>query len=273
MITEWINKLDLLPEDITREIVHEIEIKLGIDLGRINDFVLRRRLKLALDKSGTSYSGNSVCIDSRLAAHIVSDCLPDITEVFRDIETWLFIRKLILSNPEQADILIPMATKGEELYSLLILLNELSAVNRFHISVTYPSYISLENITQGILFSPRSRFSFVNFKQICPECDFPKYFLSDNQAIKFRKEFITGINFRKDFKSGNTGQIYDIILCRNKTLALKEPYSTGFFKAVSDVLKPEGYLFIGTHEQLTGEISAKYKPVSKQNGIFKKIAQ
>lgn len=201
---------------------------------------------------------------------------PDETELFRDTDSWLLLKSDIfykLNSQNRTKILIYNSTTGENLYSVIILLNELNILDNFNITVTSPSSYSVNKIINGIVTQPKNRSSIFNFKNVVGNDCISKYFEYNNNELTFNKILLKKVKVIKTNPFENNLEEYDLVLFRNKALSIEQEYAKNLFLEIHKHVKLQGYLIIGTNENLSSNISSIYKPFSINEKIFQKNEQ
>ena len=162
--------------------------------------------------------------------YVVKEMTITTTELFRDPETWLMIRNNVIpaiSNNDSIRIWHAGCSNGLEVYSMLILLNE---VNRLEGSLVYGTDLNRDVLDEAEMGHYGYRFSasyIENFNKVFardilekgdPKCE--HYFLVDpNRDIIKIRPFLTrkalflqhDLADTQEFFSGS----FDLILCRN----------------------------------------------------------
>ena len=217
---------------------------------------------------------------------IVKEITVNTTEIFRDTKTWELLKRDILpkfSNKETIDIWHVGCSTGQEVYSVLILLNELGLMNKARIVATDLNEDVLEVAKKG----------YYRFREIDEFIDSYDMVMMNNpdDDEKFKNiphtKYIT-INRRKNLikikplllnkakfikhdivSEGNIfNRKFDLIFCRNVLIYFKHQLQNRLFEFFYENLNPDGALIIGRHEGILGNISAKFK---KLESIYLKI--
>ena len=269
----------IIDEKIAQEIKDIISAEFSINLNHFNNFVLRKRLSSAL--SFLKVTPENIIEKTHKLDFVKIDILlsilyPGENELFRDTDTWIFLRDKILSEistNSNFKILIYNSTTGEDLYSLMILINEFLFLNKVEIHVTSPSNYAISKIKEGILAQPKNRSSHLNFKTLISNKDISKYLEIKNDTLTFNKELLSNINYNKHTIGEHINLTeFDLILCRNKTLSLNNEIVTVIFNDIISLIKPKGYIVIGINENLPKAFSHHFNIVSFPEKIFLKKA-
>ena len=108
-----------------------------------------------------------------------------VTEMFRDPAFWRNLRSKILKNlPENSDaIWLPLASGGEEAYSLSILLKEKGMDENFKILCNNPTSFLSDQIHKGILDNKQMDVNQTNYRRLEDQDNFQNYF-DHNDKVK-----------------------------------------------------------------------------------------
>ncbi len=268
--------LNIIDEHTSNKIKEIIFNEFKIDLSFIEDLIFRKRLTYSLNfqqiKPEDIVERNKNLTNEQI--EIILHCVfPDECELFRDTDTWLFFKYNILNtliSENKNKILIYNATAGEDLYSILILLNELKILDNFEITVTSPSNYSINNIKNGIIAQPKSRISFLNFKTIVTNDSISTYLEYNNTKLIFNNKLLNNTNIFKSIPFDKNIEDYDLVLCRNKTLCFNKVNSENLFIEISKHVKSQGYIIIGTNENFSTNLLNTYNTISLSEKIFQK---
>jgi chemotaxis protein methyltransferase CheR len=158
------------------------------------------------------------------------------------------------------------ASSGQEAYSLAIILSEEAAKLqgwRFEIIGTDLSSEMVERAKAGIYsqFEVQRGLPITMLVKYFQQVGADKWQIRDNirQMVTFREG-----NLLQDF--GAVG-VYDIVYCRNVLIYFDQPTKTKVLEAISKVMSPDGYLFLGGAETVLG-ISDRFKPLEGERGLY-----
>lgn len=220
---------------------------------------IRRRME-ELNISG-GYSGYKSYLEENPKEWEIFDsfCYVTISKFFRDRKLWEFIRDEILceylfekncQNP--VEIWSAGCCNGEETYSIAIianqLLNEKPDAENIKILASDREEEVLRRAEQGIY--PKSA-----LKELT-KSELSRYFLKmdsdDDERYRIKQELTDPIEFEKrNIRESLPLGEFDIVFCRNLVFTYfnKDP-AENFLKKLKRVIKPAGYLIIGSNELL-----------------------
>ena len=223
--------------------------------------------------------------DNRFLEDIVKEITVNTTEIFRDTKTWQIFKSQILKNyldKETIDIWHVGCSTGQEVYSVLILLNELNLLNRARIVGTDLNTDVLDTAKKGV-YRFREIDEFIenynsvmmnnNDNDIYKNVPYSKYINISRRKnlIKIKPFLLNKVEFVKHdiIQDGNIfDKKFDLIFCRNVLIYFKHKLQNKLFDFFHDNLKDDGALIIGRHEGILGDISGKFK---KNESIYLKV--
>jgi len=240
---------------------------------------LKRRLaKVLLDNSMDLYA-LIVEIKKSLtfAERVVRDITVNTTELFRDPAIWQHLKYTVLpqiADQENINIWHAGCSTGQEVYSMLILLNELGLLEKAKV---YGSDLNSDVLDIARKGSYKYRFNIGyldNFDKVIKEnpynfekyndVPYEKYFIIDkaNDALKLKPFLTEKPIFKKHdlVKEHNIFHVkFDIILCRNVIIYFNYNLQNRVFDVFHQSLYDNGYLVLGMHETILGYHTANYE--------------
>jgi len=236
--------------------------------------------KLDIDGLVTKIKKDSVFLEQ-----IVRDITVNTTELFRDPKTWHVLKYRILPKFEEKSYINIWhcgCSTGQEIYSMMILLNELGLLEKAKIYATdintdvievaksgkyvYRFNIDyLENFNQVIRQNP---FNFEEYKDV----PYEKYFQIDKvkDTIAMNPFLLNRVVYKKHdlVKQGNIFDFkFDIIFCRNVLIYFNYELQNKIFGMFHENLNNIGFLVLGIHESILGNQAQKY---NKKGLIYSK---
>ncbi len=258
------------------------------DFTDYSDKSLKRRLSkilLDLDLSVRSLI-ERIRIDRSFLEEIVKDITVNTTELFRDPAIWHSLRYDILpriQNLPRINIWHPGCSTGQEVYSMMILLNEMGLLQKSGIYASDINGDVLEVARAGVY---KYRFNEVyldNFDAVIREnprdsdCYFDvpysKYFHIDKTRdnIRMNKQLLQKPLYRKNDLVRDPNPFdaaYDLIVCRNVIIYFNYELQNKVFKLFLDNLNPGGCLVLGVHETILGPFAPRFE--KKFQAYFKR---
>lgn len=217
-----------------------------------------------------------VKFDHNFLEEVVKDITVNTTELFRDPQVWHAIKYRILprlASKREINIWHAGCSTGLEVYSMMILLNELGMLYRSHLYATDLNTDVLKTAQKGV-YSYRSVSEYLdNFNKVLCEnpynfdehlvVSYEKYFEINKvkDTFKIKPDFLDKAVFKKHdlVLDPNPFDIqYDIILFRNVLIYFNNTLQNKLFMDFWNYLDTNGSLVLGIHESIIGPVTAKY---------------
>ena len=224
--------------------------------------------------------------DPDFLERIVKDITVNTTEMFRDPPIWHALRFDILprfNNQEKISVWHPGCSTGEEVYSMMILLNELEILDKSNVSGSDINSDVLSKAVAGI-YKYRFNVGYLdNFDTVIKEnprdhdafTDVPydRYFHIDQTRdnIRMHDFLIDKAEFKKMDVVRDTNPFdskYDLIVCRNVIIYFNYELQNKVFKLFLDNMNPGSCLVLGVHETILGPYASYFD--KKFQAYFKK---
>ncbi len=244
----------------------------GYDFSEYSEKSLKRRLaKVLMDNKIDIHSLiNELKKSQQFAEKIVKEITVNTTELFRDPQIWQILRFKVLPALQEYNTINIWHTgcsTGQEVYSMMILLNELGLLDKAKIYGSDINSDVLDTAQKGIY---RYRFNIGyldNFDKAIKEhpynhqsyndVPYSKYFEIDkvNDLIKMQPFLSTKPMFKKHDLVRENNIFYskfDLIFCRNVIIYFNYNLQNRVFNMFHDCLYSGGYLVLGMHETILG---------------------
>lgn len=224
--------------------------------------------------------------DYNFLEKVVRNITVNTTEIFRDPETWFFIRQAIeqrFAGCENINIWHAGCSTGLEVYSLMILLNEMNLLEKTSI---YASDINA-NVLNTAMSGRYKYHELINYldnfdkalnesenmKKNYPSVDMTKYIkvnkFNDNvQMADFLVE--KPLFIKHDLVSCKNifEKKFEMILCRNVLIYFNHDLQNKVITFFYENLTKNGCLVIGRHEGIIGTIGTNFE--KKESVYFRK---
>lgn len=248
------------------------------DFSEYSDKSLKRRLAKVLVDYKLELSGlvSQMRNNQQLVEQVVKDITVNTTELFRDPLVWQHLRYSILpklQNQQTINIWHAGCSTGQEVYSMMIVLNELNMLDRTRI---YASDLNTDVLQVAKKGQYKYRFNIAyldNFDKVMKEnpynyeqyYDIPysKYFDVDKEKDTIRMHpFLTDKpTFKKHdlVRDGNIFYVkFDLIICRNVIIYFNYDLQNKIFDMFHNNLYTNGFLWLGMHESILGPHASKF---------------
>ncbi|MBI9061142.1 MAG: protein-glutamate O-methyltransferase CheR [Marinilabiliaceae bacterium] len=267
----------------------ELKAHTPYDFSDYSDNSIHRRLQKVLNDHQLTMDEllEKTRTDKYFVEQLVEEITVNTTEMFRDPDIWIaFYNRIypLLKNRTSLNFWHAGCSSGQEVYSNIIMLNELGLLER---SKVYATDLNSKMINQAKHATYRYRF---NKKHIdvfnsklkasavgdVSQIEIDKYYdiSEENDSMKI-KDFIKKIpNFQKHDLVQEKFPFYnkfDIIFCRNVLIYFNTSLQTKIFQFFYDRLHQGGILLLGNHEGLTGFFKTKFTrndPFYVKNNAF-----
>ncbi|MBU0992229.1 MAG: protein-glutamate O-methyltransferase CheR [Proteobacteria bacterium] len=252
---------------LIRDIIHE---KTGIFLAENKKYLIETRLSHLVNeshcKSFTDYYFKIK--EAKRTSPLITDLVDAITTNetlwFRDTHPFSILEKKIfpelnegLQSGENKKIHIWSAacSTGQEPYSIAMLALELSG--RLQFSQTFYEHVKVfatDVSTRALSIAESGKFDSIAIGRGLPSYYIDKYFTKEDNAWTISPEVRQMIKFKnfnlKEPVAGIMGP-FDVIFIRNVMIYFSENFKKELFRRIESVLKPSGFLILGTGESVT----------------------
>lgn len=279
--------MDIDNQDI-QAFINTVRSLSDYDFSDYSDKSLKRRLsKILLDQTKTLDSLlEEIRGDNALLEKIVKDITVNTTELFRDPAIWHSLRFDILPGFQEKPFIKiwhPGCSTGQEVYSMMILLNELGLLQKSRIYASDLNEDVLEVARKGV-YKYRFNESYLdNFDAVIREnprdnnsyfdVPYSKYFHVDKtrDKLQMNKSLLEKSEYIKHDLVRNPNpfdEVYDLIICRNVIIYFNYDLQNKVFKLFLDNMNPGACLVLGVHESILGPYASRFD--KKYQAYFKK---
>ncbi len=243
----------------TKEIIRLVKDKFDFDLSPLILISLRLKLDSIIQQSklrNFEHLYESINGDPRFFDYFLYEIFYSSAEIFRDPGMWIILKEEIIPSlmerTEKIDILIPQCSCGSDLYSTLILLEEMNLTGQADIHLTWITERNKKNISEGKIEKNLNEASAKNIREVFPDCPSEKYIILKNKEYFFNTRFLKNISFSKhDYTDRKEKKSYHLILCRNKFLFFNLNYQNLMLEKLVRELRPGGILVTGYKEDIS----------------------
>ncbi|MFW6267646.1 MAG: CheR family methyltransferase [Marinilabiliaceae bacterium] len=256
------------------------------DFSEYSDNSIYRRIQkvmrdhhLTMDELGERTRNDPLFVEQVVEAITVNT-----TELFRDPPVWRYLYEKFLPYYKQnnfINIWVAGCSTGQEVFSVMILLNELGILERSQVFATDISQQAVDVAKKGVYKSQLERGCRDNFKQVFRNqedrgIEFSKYFEVDHDKdiVTIRPFLKERVKFMKHDLVKSKMPFYnkmDIIFCRNVLIYFNVQLQNKILQRFFDHLYPHGSLVLGAHEGLNGFFKTKFTrsgPVYTKSNVF-----
>jgi len=210
---------------------------------RIDSLIAKRRIK-NYDDYVAELKHNKEAFDE-----FVNYLTINVSEFYRNPEQWTLLEKEILPLlferfGKRLKIWSAACSTGDEPYSLVMLLSKFMPLSQIHIMAT--------DIDKQVL--EKARLGLYNVKSLkgLPKEFLNQYFTKINdKSYQISEDIKKCVEFKEhNLLKDNYFSGYDMIICRNVLIYFTEEAKTEIYKRFHDALKNNGFLFVGSTEQI-----------------------
>lgn len=238
----------------------------SIDLNAYKERQMKRRIDTLIGKRkivGYDKYIEALKTDKEIFEEFVSYITINVSEFYRNPEQWEFmdqsvIPDLIQKFGKNLKIWSAACSTGDEPYSLVMALSKYIPLNQIKIYATDLDKVIIAKAKVG-LYDEKSIAGVPDeFKK--------KYFTKVGPSYKISDEIKARVEFHQhNLLDNNYPTDFNMILCRNVLIYFTDEAKEEVFKKFYKSLKPGGYLFIGSTEQIIN-----YKDIGyvRKNSFF-----
>lgn len=212
--------------------------------------------------------------DNAFVEKLVEEITVNTTELFRDPEVWVHLFQDVyptLKSKKVINIWHAGCSSGQEVYSNMILLNELGLLDKCKIFATDLNQ-NVINIAKTGKYKYRFNRKYIdNFTEVAnklnpshpTEINFNRYFTinEEEDTMTFEQKFRSQVEYKKhDLVKIDMPFVHklDIIFCRNVLIYFNSSLQDRIVKLFHENMFDGGYLMLGAHENLSGFFKTKF---------------
>jgi len=279
----------MLSNDDVTKFINSIKLVSRYNFEDYSERSFKRRIEKILVDNKISLNEliSRIQKDKDFLEKIIKDITVNTTELFRDSELWITLKYRVLPNlKKNKSIFIWHAgcSSGQEVYSMLILLNELDMFDKAKVFATDINTDMLESAKRGV-YRYRFNLNYLdNFDKVIKEnpynyedvkdVPYSKYFEIDKakDSVTMAKFLRDKTIYRKHDLVNDKNIFYskfDIIFCRNVIIYFNNKLQNRVIEMFSNNLYRDGHLILGAHESILGAVANNFE---RTKGLYKKKA-
>ncbi len=243
--------------EITR-IIEILSSEYGFDLSGYSRTSLRRRLARIYNLFQINDSKDFRLFMQRKEGNInrvIEELTVNTTEMFRDLEFWEYLRELLIElAPKVPTLRIWHAgcSTGEEVFSMLILLQESGLIQKTRLIATDINLQVLERASSGYISKKQIEQCNQKIQLSLSSGSLMSYFTKTSEdAYQFNKNLLRYVTFRKyNLVNGKAFSKFDLVLCRNVLIYFDQELQGRVIRLFNDSLFNSGLLALGKKETL-----------------------
>ncbi len=239
--------------------------KCGIALDDTKAYLVESRLaKLLIDAQCETFSELFLLLqnhsDANIETRVIDAITTNETYWFRDSGSWqiitqiwlpLMIAEIEAGRHDKIRIWSAAASTGQEIYSLIIIISEYLKNNQITtVSIDDFEFLATDISTNVLTIARRGYYDPITIMRgLKPELR-EAYFYREGTLWVLKEEYRKRVRFEQ-FNLQNSFLLlgkFDLVFCRNVLIYFTEALRNDVFKKTRQVLKPKGFLLIGTAE-------------------------
>jgi chemotaxis protein methyltransferase CheR len=207
----------------------------------------------------------------------VSEITVNVTEMFRDPTFWQVLRDHIvpniLLNHNKINIWHAGCSSGEEVFSTLIMLQEMGVLSKSKVVATDIDTAIIERAKRGAINTKNMELNAKNYERYEGKAKLEDYFTKEGGMSVLDRGLLEQVRFRKhDLVLGEVFSKFDLILCRNVMIYFNQQLQNTVLYKLHESLFKYGYLAIGSKESLIWcDIANKFIVVNNEEKVYKKV--
>lgn len=258
-------------------LIQAIKIEQSLDLKDYCELAMYRQFKRMLKNKQTDASSiiNRVG-DFAFYDELVNNLIVDQTEFFRDPTFWISIKEdlipQLLSEKDSINVWFPSTSSGEELYSFLIVLDELNVLNKVRILGSELHNAKFTVVKNGLYGFKKVAIGKKNYERYSGNTEDIPYLTDTGGRFKMDNSILSNVEFKRnrlgyDSSPGN----FDLIICRNVLLTQSLKLANKSYRILTDSLTSGGYIALGNREKFqSAYYESKYSFMNEVERIYKK---
>lgn len=272
------NEMAIIKDEELDTLINELYERYGYDFTNYARASLKRRVNrlLVIDRI-PSFAELLYKIrdEADYLPHVVEEITVNVTEMFRDPQTFRLIREKllpVLATHPFIRIWHAGCATGEEVYSMAILLEE---ANLLHKSLLYATDLNptvVENIKKGIFPLSQMKQYSENYILSGGKKLFSDYYTAKYDWARFDERIRTKmIAATHNLVSDRSFNSFQLIFCRNVLIYFDKPLQDKVLELFDDSLDKLGFLVLGAKENIRfAKIARKYEQLEKEK-IWRKV--
>ncbi|MCJ8011084.1 protein-glutamate O-methyltransferase CheR [Paenibacillus sp. KQZ6P-2] len=240
-----------MPDPDYISFIQNIKQSTGIDLSEYKEAQMKRRLTTLRVKNGyQSFASfyEAISKDKALFYEFLDRMTINVSEFWRNPNRWEVLRDIILpelsaGGKRRLKVWSAACSTGEEPYTLAMILDGKGLIGDTSLVATDIDEGALAKAKQG-LYLERS------LKDVPPDVA-SKFFAQAGALYKFSEQLKKSVQFSKqNLLTDRFEENHDLIVCRNVMIYFTEEAKNKLYHKFAAALRPGGYLFVGSTEQI-----------------------
>jgi len=270
----------VLPQEIppifVDKLIRELAEKYDVDFSGYNRNFLRRRIANRMHRTGTvslSFYRRFLMENPEELSEFLQNITINVSEFMRNPEVFVKLEMAILQDISRKikgrviRFWTAGCSRGEEPYSLAIILHKLSMLKNSFIQIVATDIddIALEQARRGVYNSE-------SLNNLSPSDKKLYFHHSKDSKYEIADKIKKPIYFKKhDIVRGPDLGKFDMIICRNVSIYFTRSYQERMYERFCNDLFTNGYLVTGKTEMPPTRMSKRFRTVDFENRIYQKV--
>ncbi len=259
----------------SKEFAQLLSSKSGIDFSQFSVPFFRRRLSFVCESLNIKRKQQFIeaVEQPQQCENILFQMAVPVSEMFRDPGFWRTMRTIIAqkNSGDRLRVWFPDATSCDELYSFIIMAEQMGIRKVIDIYVQYPNRLVVDDIKRGVLPAKSIKTNLSNFERLETKDSFESFFCDTEKDYILKPHLLDNIVFIEEwFVNFQPEGLFDIIFFRNSGLTLNKSFQEQCNIILVDKLAVGGFLTIGIKENLSENVLECVKCINTEERIFEK---
>lgn len=272
-------ELEITNKDLIN-VAREVKLKYGFDVSDYAHSSLKRRL-VRICEIYEFITIEDMIYELKSKQSFFDEWLKHVTvnttELFRDPSVWKALREVMTNefkNKESIKIWHAACSSGEEVFSMLIMLEELGLLSKAELFATDINEDVIEKAKQGTYPIRLLEMYNNNYIDGGGEKNFEDYITQEKRSFSINTDFLDKVSFQKfDLIQDQMVEKFDLILVRNVLIYFNQDLQDRLVQQFYDRLDSNGLLIVGSKETIAWcPISSHFETLNAEERIYRKIS-
>lgn len=215
-----------------------------------------------------------VLSDPEFFRNSIDVLMVNLTEMFRNPDSWVFLREKIFPVYKDKPILniwFAGCSTGEEVYTAAIVLNSIGMLTKTRALASDLSEAALETAQIGEYSKMLLKNYRKNFNAVFPGEFLTDHFTEKNNNYRINENLKNYVRYiRHNLVHEDVENSYDIIFCRNVMIYFDENLKMKVIKKFHKAIRGEGFLVIGYYDTMPDAFYEYFEAYDNRTKIYKK---
>lgn len=267
----------VIGDEEVRALMSAIERRYGLDFTNyeikslkrgIFRLMMKRKIRNILDL------WSIILKDEEFFKESIDDLMVNLTELFRNPDAWMMIKKIILENfksKPNLNVWHAGCSTGEEVYTMAIVLDEIRMLSKTKALATDLSSQALEKAKNGKYSLIVMQNYLKPFLEFFPNKKMEDFFEYEEFNALVKDGLKKHVKFsRHNLVQDPMKQKFDIIFCRNVMIYFDEKLKLHVLNMFNNALNEGGYLVIGYYDTMPKSGTDIFDVFDNRTRIYKK---